>query len=358
MITFTEIELHHQWIDFNEEERTYRGIMTPSQDFLVDLIAANTEKKLREFTAQWFPFMDFRKSWKHPTLEDEITAVSDTRNLMLLVLELKRMIDEKECTREDFEKIGVSFDRGGAEGHESASLHYLVTSTTFCEYIRSSNECERIEESYRRGPRDVPNFEETLREWGHLDKSGNIFCPHAVLSYAPGSLIIEDHLYLGNQEEMIKSIDPEKRYPVMNFFGGNLGKSISCSPERAYWFIDRIFNSCIQGVRMQTRNGILAPQAYTNFTSFWICLSDSFRESRVTACKTCGLPIIVTKERGAKRLYCDDSCKRKYKRALKFASLVNEESFDEQAAAKESGMAAATAVRILARNGITIDSAR
>ena len=138
----------------------------------------------------------------------------------------------------------------------------------------------------------------------------------------------------------------------------NKHNGISCSVDRAYFFIDNIIGDCIQGLRIETRDGILAPKADTNFTSLWLCLSDSFRESRVTACKTCGLPIIVSGERGTKRLYCNDTCKRKYKRALKFASLVNDDGMELQDAAKESGMAAATAMRILERNGIRVNSAQ
>lgn len=111
------------------------------------------------------------------------------------------------------------------------------------------------------------------------------------------------------------------------------------------WFIDSIIRPCIQGVRFETRDGILAPKADTNLTLLWLCLSDGFRESRVTACKTCGLPIIVIGERGTKRLYCNGICKRKYKRALKLASLVNDEGMDPQAAVKASVMAAATATK-------------
>lgn len=109
---------------------------------------------------------------------------------------------------------------------------------------------------------------------------------------------------------------------------------------------------------MRTFNGVLRPSADSNLTSLWVRLSESFSDSRITACKTCGLPIIVSGERGTKRLYCNDTCKRKYKRALKFASLVNDDGMDLQDAAKASGMAAATATRILERNGIYINFAQ
>ena len=358
MVTFTEIELHSQWIDFNEEQRTYKGTKTLSHETLEELIAADTDKKLREFTAQWFPFMDIWKSWEHPDFDEEVNAASDTRDLMLLVLELKRMIDEDDCSRESFEKLGTEFGRGGTEKHEQAHLHYLASSNSFSRYIRANRHCESVEQSFIEHYSDNHMARQRLIDDGYLDEDGNIYCPFATLTYATKELIEERHLFLKGQEERVKSLDPDGRYPVMNFFGGNLGRRISCSVDRADFFVDNIIGDCIQGLRIETRDGILAPKADTNFTSLWLCLSESFRESRVTACKTCGLPIIVSGERGTKRLYCNDTCKRKYKRALKFASLVNDEGMELQDAAKASGMAAATAMRILERNGIRVNSAQ
>jgi len=358
MVTFTEIKLHSQWIDFNEEERTYSGTKTPTRETLEELIAADTDKRLREFTAQWFPFMSYWKSWEHPDFEEEVKAVSDTRDLMLLVLELKRMVDEDDCSQAAFERLGATFERGGTEKHEQANLHYLASSESFSRYIRATTHCAKVEESFLARYSENAMAKQQLIDDGYLAEDGSVYCPYATLSYAPKELILENHLFLKGQEEKTKSLDPGKRHPVMSFFGGNLGKRISHTEERAYFFIDYILRNCIQGLRIETRNGVLTPTADTNFTSLWLCLSDSFREARVTACKTCGLPIIVTDERGAKRQYCNSTCKRKYKRALKFASLVNDDGMDLQDAAKASGMAAATATRILERNGIYVNSAQ
>ena len=116
--------------------------------------------------------------------------------------------------------------------------------------------------------------------------------------------------------------------------------------------MDDVFRKCLRGVDIRTSHGGLAPRADCNFTSFWLCLSEMIADSRVTAYKTCGLPIIASGERGTKRLYCNDTCKRKYKRALRFASLVNNEGIETKEAAKQSSIAVKTATRILERNGI------
>ena len=69
----------------------------------------------------------------------------------------------------------------------------------------------------------------------------------------------------------------------------------------------------------------------------------------------CGLPVIAIGERGSKKQYCSDSCKRKYKRAFRFASLVNDGGVDPALAAKEAGISQATALRMLERNGIEVN---
>lgn len=356
MAYFAEIEPCSKWIDFDENNLTYGGTETPSKGTLRELIAANTDKKIREFTAQWFPFMDIWKSWEHPSFSEEAKAVSDTRDLMLLVLELKRMIEESDCSRESFKKLGTEFERGGTENHEQANLYYLVSSSSLSKHIRSTLHCENIEQSFVAHYLDNHATKQNLIDDGYLDESGNVYCPFAPLSYATKEMIEERHLFLDGQEARVENLNPSGRYPVMNFFGGNLEKHISCSASRAYFFIDSIIGNCMQGLRIETRNGILAPKADTVFTSLWLCLSSSFSESRITACKTCGLPIIASGERGSKRLYCNDACKRKYKRALKFASLVNGKGMEPQDAAKASGIAAATAIHILERNDIGISS--
>lgn len=170
---------------------------------------------------------------------------------------------------------------------------------------------------------------EELIDMKVLDEDGTYYhAPPIRLSYAPKHMIEEDGLYLSNQQEMVEGLDPEGHYPTMWFFAGNGPESYWGSPGRAYFLLDDIMRACLQGVMMRTHHGVLAPEADGNFTSLWICLSELFCDSRVTMCKTCDLPIIANKERGAKRLYCNDTCKRKYKRALKFVSLVTDGGMD------------------------------
>lgn len=347
---FAEIGLHKQWIDFDEKAGTYSGTKTPSLDSLQKLINANTDNKIHTFTQEWFPFMSFIKSWEHPLFDDEMEAVKNTRNLMILVLELKNMIDEGLCSKEAFEELGVKFSPGGTKKHEQANLYYFVTSMTLANTIRNYTHAELTEESCKQKLIDNSETQKRLIDDMYLDQHGRLYCPFLSCSFATGGLIKKNHLYLNGQEILVKELDDEEIYPVMSFFGGNLGKSISYSDSRAFFFIDSILKCCIQGLRVETENGILSPKADTNFTSFWICLSEMFRDSRVAICKCCGLPIIASHERGSKRQYCNDSCKRKYKRALMFRRLIIEENLTEEEAAKRASISSSTANRVLGQN--------
>jgi len=352
MVGFKKIELHKQWLNFDEENLTYEGIATPSAEALEKLITADTPRKLRDFAVDWFPFVSFRASFNHPVFEEDLAAVSDTRNLMILVLKLKRLAETKNCSKEAFESLGVTFGKGGTEKHEQASLHYLVESESLAKAIRNWNHVNHVEEGFIEHFASTDEDKEKMIELGYLDQDGNVFCDFACCSYAFGWLIKQEQLYLPDQMDAVKKLDDSKRYPVMNFFGGNLGKSISYSYERAMFFIDSIITTCIQGLRIETQDGLLSPKATTNFTSFWLLLSESFSTSRVAVCRCCGLPILATSERGTKRQYCNDSCKRKFKRALKYQKLITGNEMSEEEASKEAGIAINTAKRILTNDAI------
>lgn len=355
--TYAGIEIYEQWRDREGKRFPNNETRSIDQKAIEDLIAADTPAKIREFTAQWFPFTDYYVHWKHPEFEEEVKAVSDTRDLVMLVLELKRMADEEVDSREAFESLGIHFAPDKDEGFEIAEMFYLGSSHRLLDIVRAECDFDKAELALVQSMQEAGITKEELDEMGYLEDDGHFFDPF-VCSYASGRMVQKYEAYLNSQKERAGEVTQDGRYPVYYFFGGHLGEQFSAKKNRALYFIDSIFWIFLQGVRMRTFNGVLRPSADSNLTSLWVRLSESFSDSRITACKTCGLPIIVSGERGTKRLYCNDTCKRKYKRALKFASLVNDDGMELQDAAKASGMAAATATRILERNGIYVNSAQ
>ena len=338
LYTFTEIQLRRQQEDPDYGIWPSDGIEEADRTSLDQLLAANTDAKLREFTAGHFPFTHIPRSQRMPDFDEEVRAASDTRDLMMLALQLKQMIDEETCAKKSFERLGVRFYEGGSEEHEQSELFFLFSSPELAEYLRTTNQSAAIEEKLK--------IAYTKTGAGEAAIDASDLPPFATIGYAKGSVVKLERLFANGQRERAESLEDDKAYPVMPIFGGNLGRSTSYGSERAYFLIDSIMHYCLQGVRVGSKRGLVNASADTNFTSMWLRLSETFRASRVSMCKTCGLPIIATNERGSKRLYCNDACKRKYKRAQKFVLLVNGGEA-EAAAAKAAGIAATTAYRIV-----------
>ena len=356
--TYAGIEIYEQWRDREGNRLPEEEARSIDQGAIEDLIAADTPAKIREFTALWFPFTGRYNPDSPPDFEEQVRVVSDTREIVMLVLSLKRLADENVDSRKAFEEIGVRFSFfKGDESLEITDLFYLGTSNLLMNIVRSNCSYDRAEMRLLQDMINAGIERQQLVEMGFLDKDGRFYDPF-VCSYATGRFIQRDHQHMEGQEERCAALDPDGLYPVYNFSSDKLGIDRSYTKDRANLIIDKIFGDFLQGVRMVTNDGVLRPYADSNLTSLWVRLSESFSDSRITACKTCGLPIIVSGERGTKRLYCNDTCKRKYKRALKFASLVNDDGMELQDAAKASGMAAATAMRILERNGMRVNSAQ
>ena len=322
-----------------------------------DLIMADTPAKLRAFAAEWFPLLEYGLPTDGNGFEETLKLASDTRDLMLLVLELRRMAEEGDCTRDAFERLGVRFEEASGGACEDATVYYLSSSRMLADYVRVTCRCVEFERFFIEQMRERDVDPKLLEEWGYLDGSGNVYCPF-VGSFAPGWLIKKERLFMFGQEGLASALENDARYPAFPFATGELLVEGSCSAERALLLSDAVIKPFVQGVRMQTVKGILAPFADSRLTSLWVCLCESFREARVGACKACGLPVIAIGERGSKRQYCSDSCKRKYKRALKFASLVNEGGLDPVQAARKAGIAQATALGMLERNDIHVSLAR
>lgn len=344
----------HLWHNEPEGTTVYSGERTPTRDDLEELVSASTPGKLRRFRDAWLPFTSWEGKREEPFLGYDLLSVSDTRTLMLIVLELKRMVDENDCTKEAYERLGLLFGTDSRASQQTAHLRYLMSSHSLAWYLRSINSCEWHEAN------SLSNFlmdEETragsIRQ-GYIDEEDRLVAPIVCVSYLPGRIIQENGYHLPGQEEEVSRLEPSGTYPVFSASANCPDGSDPYSHELAYGLMDDIFATTLGGVSVDTYRGQLTAMADTVFTYFWLCLSESFRDARVGICRTCGLPIIVSGERGAKRLYCNDGCKRKYKRAQRFARLVNEQDMDYVAATKDAGIAAATAIRIMERNGITV----
>lgn len=305
----------------------------PTQDDLMELLRADDDERLRGFARKWSPFMRVPISLLPVDDEEELQAVRDTRELMLLVLNIKSLLDKGTCNREELRKIGVHVDQ---------------VSDTRCEYSVVS---------LPSGP-GLPDWVEGRKGGLRGADDCTRLDPHfwkAPVSERSGSEIKQLGLHLPGQEELAESLEDRKEYRVLEF-------SEAVRPEHAddryfaSWIMDDVMQVFLESISTYVEIGIVRHAAGCNMVSFWLLVSEQFETSRVQICKACGLPLFSSAERGAKRLYCDLNCERKFRRAKQFRKLVNEEKTPKAEAGRKAHIAPSTAERILARNSLDLNS--
>lgn len=91
--------------------------------------------------------------------------------------------------------------------------------------------------------------------------------------------------------------------------------------------------------------------SFDRVTALWAQLRESATKGRIGRCRTCGAPFIAGKERGRRRAYCSDSCKRKYLRTIKVLEDI-EGGKDPMQAAKGRSISIKSVADIAEQNGL------
>lgn len=314
-------------------ERTYEQ-SAPTQDDLDELIHADSGKKLLGFAEKWTPFTKLPMMPFPPDIKEEIRAISDTRDLMLLVLRIKSLLDNGCCSCDALREIGFRIDQ---------------VSETRCEY---GVVCLPISTG-------LPEWVEERSQARYYGDYASSVMPPPVsrISEYTGEEIKRLGLHLPWQEELAESLDDSERHKVFEF-GIAVPPEHVESPYNASWIMDEIMGLFLEHLSTFVEGGVVGHRAGCNMLSFWLLVSERFETSRVQLCRSCGLPLFATAERGAKRLYCNEKCERKFRRAKQFGKLVNEEGATRAEASKRASIAASTAERILLRNGLPLRPAK
>lgn len=87
--------------------------------------------------------------------------------------------------------------------------------------------------------------------------------------------------------------------------------------EVAAFILDALMSVHYCNIRLVFRNGLEVKYCGCLLSSLWHCLSESLRAGRSLRCESCGIPIISFGERGRKRRYCSDACRKRAERARK-----------------------------------------
>ena len=80
--------------------------------------------------------------------------------------------------------------------------------------------------------------------------------------------------------------------------------------EAARTALDNLFSINLADVKTVTVNGMIQQECNSVYSAFWLLLSREFEGGRAMRCEACGKPLVVYGERGNKRRYCSDACRK------------------------------------------------
>lgn len=74
--------------------------------------------------------------------------------------------------------------------------------------------------------------------------------------------------------------------------------------------LDRIFAINLNNMRIITKQGLIHYESPSVYPELWYYLSRRLEDGRAMRCEACNKPFITFGERGMKRRYCNDTCRR------------------------------------------------
>lgn len=74
--------------------------------------------------------------------------------------------------------------------------------------------------------------------------------------------------------------------------------------------LDTLIQINLADMAVTAKNGSITLRFFSQYAAFWYHLVRKLEEGRALRCKACGKPLITWGERGKKRLYCGDACRK------------------------------------------------
>lgn len=111
--------------------------------------------------------------------------------------------------------------------------------------------------------------------------------------------------------------------------------------------LDALNDLHMSDVHASSEGGKPVMRAWSVASSLWFCAmcAATGENGRVVICEMCGLPRISIGERGIKSAYCSPACNTMFQRVSKYVRSVDA-GMDEEGAAKQAGVALATARKL------------
>ena len=317
MVDFPIIE-PHRYFDARESSSENFVFQETSYLDIERIIKADTERKFELLKRKYDLIVpDEEPSRLEPS---SIQDFQTTGELLRLAMRLKEIISKKRITRDDLKEAGIGVT--------------LADETTWYELKKRTTEKLKI---LKLSEKDIPTLAPSMYQI--IKIKGQPFIP----SY---DTIIEGDDYkkfLDTGVEHARSngfkcgyFELYENWASLEIGSGFYELSSNGMREGCVHILDALFCIHLHDVATLTKEGEPYQRCNSLLSSLWYCLAESFRGGRTTRCKVCDIPLIAFNERGKKRLYCSDACRKwsernpgeKRKRRGLFNGEIGNDGFD------------------------------
>lgn len=229
-----------------------------------------------------------------------LTGYIDMQRHMNLAITLKSLCEQDEVSRSDLESVGFLIEPASLEDKQlSLRLEALIKDAKEKFQIDDFNpvlvECLDLQRRL-----ELPMF----WCWERVTTSESYYAEH--LRFGIDSNMNQDFCQVGLKVSKNRD-DPHYIFDLGN---DHFREDASGYREAAYKALDKLFRINLADVIVVTNAGIVEQKCRTVYAAFWYELARSLEGGRAMRCEACGKPLIAFGERGSKRKYCSDACRK------------------------------------------------
>lgn len=229
-----------------------------------------------------------------------LTGYIDMQRHMNLAISLKSLCEQNEVSRSDLESVGFLIESASFED----KLHSLQMETL----IKDAKEKLQIDAS---NPvlDDCFNLQRRLGLpmfwcWERVTTSESPYAKH--LRFGIDCNMDQDFWQVG----LRVSKNPDDPHFIIDLGNDHFSEDAAGYREAAHKALDKLFRINLADVAVVTNVGIVEQKCRTVYAAFWYELARSLEGGRAMRCEACGKPLIAFGERGIKRKYCSDACRK------------------------------------------------
>lgn len=215
--------------------------------------------------------------------------------LMIKALQLKEVCDKERVTMDDLRAVGI-------EKCDASTSDYFYSALF---------EAMELEAAERFGG----NTEAVFRENGDLRR--RVTCPvfhcyeHISRMDTPYSRRLQHGIVqtIATHPAMLDYEEKEGGF-IFDLINDHFAENATGYQQVAQKALDTLFRINLVDIQTITVRGEIRADCLSVYAALWYELSRSLNGSRVVLCQACGRPIVVYGERGQKRKYCDQNCRK------------------------------------------------